>query len=227
MASHGLISFFSSSLFLHLLLPITNAFTLEIINNCPYTVWAAALPGGGRQLNPSQNWTFSIASNTDNCRVWGRTNCEFKDGGVGRCETGDCGGRLECSTLGKAPYTGAGFTLNNTDGMDYYHLSLTKGFNVPMSLSPDNLSSKCKALQCSADIIGQCPAPLKAPGGCNDPCTVFRNEKECCTTAASCSKTPYNEFFKHLCPQAWSYPKDNSTITCPAGTKFRVTFCPI
>nr|P83959.1 RecName: Full=Thaumatin-like protein [Phaseolus vulgaris] len=26
----------------------------EIVNNCPYTVWAAASPGGGRRLDRGQ-----------------------------------------------------------------------------------------------------------------------------------------------------------------------------
>ena len=31
----------------------------EIQNQCPYTVWAAAVPGGGRRLEGGQSWTIN------------------------------------------------------------------------------------------------------------------------------------------------------------------------
>jgi hypothetical protein len=38
---------------------LINAATLEFRNQCPYTVWAAAVPGGGQRLDPGQSWTIT------------------------------------------------------------------------------------------------------------------------------------------------------------------------
>uniref|UniRef100_J3LRC7 Thaumatin-like protein n=1 Tax=Oryza brachyantha TaxID=4533 RepID=J3LRC7_ORYBR len=84
--------------------------------------------------------------------------------------------------------------------------------------------------RCAAAITPQCPGELRAAGGCNSACTVFREDKYCCTGSAanSCGPTSYSEFFKRLCPDAYSYPKDDpsSTYTCPGGTNYHVIFCP-
>jgi len=37
---------------------LSNAATFEFRNQCPYTVWAAAVPGGGQRLDPGQSWTI-------------------------------------------------------------------------------------------------------------------------------------------------------------------------
>ncbi|KAK8549747.1 hypothetical protein V6N13_073525 [Hibiscus sabdariffa] len=42
-------------------------------------------------------------------------------------------------------------------------------------------SGGCHNIQCTADIIGECPDVLRAPGGCNNPCTVFQTNEYCCT----------------------------------------------
>ena len=91
------------------------------------------------------------------------------------------------------------------------------GFNVPMDFLPAGGGSGC-------------PAALQAPGGCDNPCTVFKTDEYCCTGSAanSCGPTDYSRFFKGLCPDAYSYPKDDdtSTYTCPGGTNYNVVFCP-
>ncbi|KAI8546367.1 hypothetical protein RHMOL_Rhmol07G0111600 [Rhododendron molle] len=78
-------------------------------------------------------------------------------------------------------------------------------------------SGGCCGITCIADINGQCPNELRAPGGCNNPCTVFTN----------CGPTNYPRFFKDRCPEAYSYNKDDqtSTFTCPSGTNYTVVFC--
>ena len=105
-------------------------------------------------------------------------------------------------------------------------ISLVDGFDVPMEFSPT--SGGCtRGINCTEDIIGQCPNELKAPGGCNNPCTVFKTDQYCCDSG-KCGPTNYSRFFKTRCPDAYSYPKDDqtSTFTCPAGTNYRVVFCP-
>lgn len=64
-------------LLLQFLFNYIHASNIQIENNCPYTVWAAASPGGGRRLDQGQTWTLNWPSGTSPARVWGRTNCSF------------------------------------------------------------------------------------------------------------------------------------------------------
>lgn len=204
----------------------TDAATFTIQNQCPYTVWAAAVPGGGQRLDRSQTWTINVAPGTERARIWARTKCTFNAAGQGHCETGDCGGLLRCKAYGQPPNTLAEYALNTkTNNLDFFDISLVDGFNVPMAFTP--ISNKCRGIRCTADINGQCPRELKAPGGCNNPCTVFKTDQYCCNSG-KCGPTNYSRFFKQRCPDAYSYPKDDqtSTFTCPGGTNYRVVFCP-
>ncbi|XP_043718056.1 protein P21-like [Telopea speciosissima] len=222
--------FFSFSFFFCgvLFTTFTHATTFYILNQCPYTVWAAASPGGGQQLNPGQSWTINVAAGTSMARIWGRTNCNFDANGNGRCDTGDCG-RLVCQGWGVPPNTLAEYALNQYGNLDFFDISLVDGFNIPMVFTPTNpMSSSCRAISCTADINGQCPGPLQTAGGCKNPCTVYRTPEYCCT-AGSCGPTDYSRFFKDRCPDAYSYPQDDatSTFTCPGGTQnYNVIFCP-
>ncbi|MQL88292.1 hypothetical protein Taro_020848 [Colocasia esculenta] len=212
---------------LPLLFTLTQAATFEIVNRCPYTVWAAATPGGGSQLNPGQSWTIFVNAGTRGGRVWGRTGCSFDGSGRGSCQTGDCGGVLRCTGAGRPPTTLAEYTLNGDNNRDFFDISLVDGFNVPMDFSPT--SGGCRGIRCSADINGQCPAVLRFPGGCYNPCNVYRTHEYCCTDPNRyCGPTDLSRFFKDRCRDAYSYPRDDpsSTFICPGGTNYRVVFCP-
>ncbi|XP_022922344.1 protein P21-like [Cucurbita moschata] len=211
----------------------THAAIFEIRNNCDFTVWAAAVPGGGQQLNQTDVWTLEVKPDVTNARIWARTNCNFDASGRGRCETGDCGGLLHCQAYGTPPTTLAEYISYQFDilNLDIGDISLTDGFNVPIEFSPT--SSECTGgnISCKADINRQCPKELKAPGGCNNPCTVFGGDRYCCTARdSSCGSTGYSRFFKNMCPYAYSYPKDIAPVvfTCPGGTNYNYTviFCP-
>ncbi|CAI9784555.1 unnamed protein product [Fraxinus pennsylvanica] len=204
----------------------TNAATFNIRNHCPFTVWAAGVPGGGRQLRSGQTWRIDVAAGTTAARIWARTGCSFDRSGHGRCQTGDCNGLYQCQDYGAPPNTLAEYSLNQSNNLDFFDISLVEGFNVPMEFSPT--SGWCnRGIHCTADINGQCPNELRAPGGCNNACTVFKSDQYCCNFG-SCSETNYSRFFKDRCRDAYSYPKDNhaSTFTCPGGTNYRVVFCP-
>ncbi|MQM11024.1 hypothetical protein Taro_043926 [Colocasia esculenta] len=224
---------------LPLLFALAHAATFQIVNRCSYTVWAGAVPGGGRRLNRGQSWTLNVSPGTKMARIWPRTGCSFDASGRGRCRTGDCGGVLQCRGFGQPPNTLAEYALNQFGNMDFYDISVIDGFNVPMEFSPANKADledastppanvKCQRIRCTADLIGQCPRELRAPGGCNNPCTVFKTDQYCCNSG-SCGPTTYSRFFKTRCPDAYSYPKDDptSTFTCPGGTNYRVVFCPL
>ncbi|KAI7747543.1 hypothetical protein M8C21_016745, partial [Ambrosia artemisiifolia] len=185
----------STFLLLAFIFHTTNAAVFTIRNNCRYTVWAGAVPGGGRQLTPGQTWSLSVAPGTTGGRIWPRTNCNFDGSGRGRCQTGDCNGLLQCQNYGTPPNTLAEYALNQYQNLDFFDISLVDGFNVPLSFRP-NSGGCTRGISCTADINGQCPSQLRAPGG----------------------------FFKTRCPDAYSYPKDDptSTFTCPGGTNYNV-----
>ncbi|XP_057775795.1 thaumatin-like protein [Salvia miltiorrhiza] len=220
--------FLACILTITLLSTAASAATFDVTNRCTYTVWAAAAwpssPPNGRRLDSGQSWQVIVPPGTVQARIWGRTNCNG-----GRCETGDCNnGALECTGYGQAPNTLAEFALNQPNNLDFVDISLVDGFNIPMEFSP-TVAGVCRNLRCSAPINEQCPNELRAPGGCNNPCTVYNTNQYCCTNGpGSCGPTPLSRFFKDRCPDAYSYPQDDPTslFTCPAGTNYRVVFCP-
>ncbi|XP_060173116.1 thaumatin-like protein [Lycium barbarum] len=199
---------------------------IDIRNNCPFTVWAAAVPWGGRRLDYGGIWRVQTNSTTHG-RIWGRTNCNFDASGRGRCQTGDCKGLLECQDNGKPPSTLAEYAFNQFGNKDFFDISLVDGFNLPMEFSPASTDKCSSRISCTADIIGQCPNELRTPGGCNNPCTVFGIGIYCCTSGR-CDPTYISKFFKDRCPDSYTYPQDDSTstFTCPSGINYRVVFCP-
>jgi hypothetical protein len=223
MASSALLPLLISSF---LLFALANAATFTVTNQCSYTVWAAASPGGGQQLNSGDTWTVDVAAGTTSARIWGRTGCSFDSNGNGKCDTGDCG-KLACTGYGSPPNTLAEFSLDQFSNLDFNDISLVDGFNIPMNFVP---VSGCTTdfAHCSADVNAQCPSELKTTGGCLNPCQVYKTDEYCCTSGGSCEPTTLSEYFKNLCPQAYSYPKDDATsiFTCPTGTNYNIVFCP-
>uniref|UniRef100_A0A453DXJ6 non-specific serine/threonine protein kinase n=1 Tax=Aegilops tauschii subsp. strangulata TaxID=200361 RepID=A0A453DXJ6_AEGTS len=221
-------------LFLLLLAATSEATTFYITNGCPYTIWPAALPiGGGMQLDPGKPWTLNTGD-TNTTRLWARTGCSFDGNGTGTCQTGDCGGLLACKANGRPPNTIAEFRLGGFSSQDFFDISFVEGFNVPMDFLPVPAKGGpgcSKGPRCGANITAQCPTSLKAPGGCNSPCTVFKQDRYCCTRSAAnnCSTTDYSDFFKKMCPDAYSYPMDDatSTFSCPAGTNYKLQGTPM
>ncbi|KAF7138989.1 hypothetical protein RHSIM_Rhsim07G0093100 [Rhododendron simsii] len=209
-----------SSGFKELLLPfsVSKATVSTLFGGPPYLVVAAALSRARLTLN--------IAPGTTGGRVWDRTGCNFDGASQGRCRTGDCGGVLQCRGYGQPPNTLAEYSLNQYQNLDFIDISLVDGFNVPMEFSPT--SGGCTStIRCIADINGQCPNKLRALGGCNNMCTVYKTNQYCCNSG-SCGPTPLSRFFKERCPNAYSYRKDDPTslFTCFGGTNYRVAFCP-
>uniref|UniRef100_A0ACD5VN92 Uncharacterized protein n=1 Tax=Avena sativa TaxID=4498 RepID=A0ACD5VN92_AVESA len=140
-----------------------------------------------------------------------------------------------CTNYSQPPNTLAEFTISQGQTkQDFFDISLIDGFNVPMDFLPVPVQGRSgcgKGPRCPANITSQCPSELKAPDGCNDACTVFNQDRYCCTgnAASNCSSTNYSVFFKQMCPDAYSYPMDdNSTIfSCSTGTNYQIIFCPL
>ncbi|KAJ1416095.1 Thaumatin, conserved site [Sesbania bispinosa] len=199
----------------------------SVTNRCNYTVWAAAVPGGGIRLDSGESWGLNVTNGTSGGRIWGRTNCSFDSTGRGKCETGDCGGVLECESYGTPPNTVVEFALNKYNELDFFDISVVDGFNIPLQFIPSN--NACSSVNCTGNINEECPGQLKVAGGCQNPCTAFNTTQYCCNDgSARCGPTTYSRFFKDRCPDAYSYPNDDatSTFTCMGGTNYTVVFCP-
>ncbi|KAL6987950.1 hypothetical protein U1Q18_013696 [Sarracenia purpurea var. burkii] len=186
------------------------------------------LTDGGQRLDHGQTWTIN-GTRARGGQIWARTSCSFDENGLGSCETGDCGGHLQCQTHGQPPHTFVEYVLTTQDyELDFFNISLVKGFNVPIQLIiPDPKYAFCaQGIGCTADITGQCPSELRVSGGCNDPCTLFKTDNYCCSE--SCGPTKFSRFFKQSCPDAVSYPRDYkvNTYTCVGATYYDIVFCP-
>jgi len=228
---------------------LAGSHTFTTSNFCPYTVWVGALgasgqitPGnGGWALSPGQSFSVSVADGWSG-RFWGRTGCSFDSTGKGTCQTGDCGGNLQCSPAGgqsaggQPPASLAEFTLSGFGGQDFYDVSLVDGYNLPLQITPtagtyqkkSNVSIyDCGVAGCLADLNSQCPALLQkknttgAVVACLSACEYFHTDPYCCAglnnTSANCkpSRWPvnYSAVFKTACPTAYSYAYDDPTST--------------
>lgn len=88
-------------------LPFARAATVPLLitNRCRETIWPGLYTANGTgpkdlgfELASRSTRNLSVFSDW-NGRVWGRTNCSFDGAGMGRCGSGDCGGRLGCGGI--------------------------------------------------------------------------------------------------------------------------------
>uniref|UniRef100_A0A0D9UW22 non-specific serine/threonine protein kinase n=1 Tax=Leersia perrieri TaxID=77586 RepID=A0A0D9UW22_9ORYZ len=240
MAARGTMTPCTHHLLFLLLLIAANtnhAATLNITNLCSFTVWPAAVPvGGGMRLDAGMSWALDVPAGTASGIVWARTGCSFNANGNGSCQTGDCGGVLSCMNKGNPPMTLAEFSFNQSNRQDFFDISLLQGFNVPMDFLPvpeqiQGAAACSKGAHCSENVTSQCPRELKVPGGCNSACNVFKQDKYCCTGNGTnaCEPTTYSLSLVRMCPDAYSYSRDDSSstqFTCPSGTNYQIIFCP-
>lgn len=232
-------------LLLALMVPGSFSTTFTFTNKCSYPVWPAALSNAGKPQFPSTGFRLANGASQSLAapagwagRFWARTGCTDNNGRL-TCATGDCGsGQLECNGAGGAPPTTlAEFTLNGDGGKDFYDVSLVDGFSLPLSVVPQG-GSGCGSTACAANVNEVCPPQLSVKGsdgstiGCKSACLALNEPQYCCTgefnTAETCPPTDYSRIFKNACPQAYSYAFDDktSTITCPTGVNYDISFCP-
>ncbi|KAK6135179.1 hypothetical protein DH2020_031075 [Rehmannia glutinosa] len=232
------ISFFTNSF----------AFIFTITNNCPYTIWPGTLAGSGTPQLPATGFQldsgYTIAIPTVpgwSGRIWARTGCTFDATGVGSCQTGDCGGRLECNGLGATPPASLfEITLGIGDQKDFYDVSIVDGYNLPLVAGPRGVYGGCNATGCVADINMGCPRELQVIGSdegeggvvaCKSACEAFGLDQYCCSgefaNPTTCRPSFYSGIFKRACPRVYSYAFDDgtSTFTCKAS-EYAIIFCP-
>ncbi|CAH9110991.1 unnamed protein product [Cuscuta europaea] len=194
-----------------------------------------ALPTTGFQLKSGQSVSIPCTPKWSG-RIWARTGCTFDTSGAGSCETGDCGGKLECSGMGgKSPCSLFEITLGGWQDKDFYDVSLVDGYNLPMIIAP--LGAQCNSTGCVSNLNMGCPTELQMVGGagavigCKSACEAFQMPEYCCSeeyaNPTTCKPSFYSKIFKNACPSAYSYAFDDgtSTFTCKAD-QYQITFCP-
>ncbi|XP_062147458.1 pathogenesis-related thaumatin-like protein 3.5 [Alnus glutinosa] len=223
--------------------------TFTITNNCPHTIWPGTLAGAGTPQLGTTGFRLDFGQSVKipttpgwSGRIWARTGCIFDELGVGKCQTGDCGGRLECDGIGATPPTSLfEITLGAGNEKDFYDVSMVDGYNLPLIAAPSGVYGACNATGCASDINNMgCPKELQVVGGgeegggvvaCKSACEAFRLDEYCCSgefaNPTTCQPSFYSTIFKRACPRAYSYAFDDgtSTFTCKAND-YGIVFCP-
>ncbi|KAK6255207.1 Thaumatin family - like 10 [Theobroma cacao] len=235
--------------FLPLFFYSSHSCTFTITNNCPYTIWPGTLAGSGTPPLPTTGFQLDSGQSVRipsvpgwSGRIWGRTGCSFDALGAGSCQTGDCGGRLECDGNGATPPASLfEITLGAGNDLDFYDVSIVDGYNLPLVAAPRGVYGACNATGCASDLNMGCPKELQVVGGdggaaglvvaCKSACEAFRLDQYCCSgefaNPTTCRPTFYSTIFKRACPRAYSYAYDDgtSTFTCKAYD-YQIIFCP-
>ncbi|XP_004146195.1 thaumatin-like protein 1b [Cucumis sativus] len=233
------------------LLGTGNSATFTILNQCAYTVWPGLSSGAdspqlsttGFVLEVGKSNAITIPSGWSG-RIWARTYCSQDSTGRFTCATADCGSRtIDCKGKGATPpATFAEITLNGLDGLDFYDISLVDGYNLPISITPQNGTEigggNCPTVECAKDINSHCPAKLRLTDrdgsgkgvACKSACEAFGDAKYCCSdefgSPDTCKPSSYSQFFKSACPRAYTYAyEDGNTFGCN-GANYLITFCP-
>lgn len=222
--------------------------TITLVNRTDETIWAGATPGAlsgasGWKLSAGEAVSFHVPDHY-NARIWGRTGCQFGPHGRGHCQTGDCGGRFQCSGWGQIPATLAEFDMDSYDHLDFYDVSMVDGTNLPMYINTvggstrDKINSRgCeRGRGCTTTV--RCPAALRVRAAgkvvaCISPCARFGTDRYCCRGqfAKGCSPAhtwpvDYALVFKRAEPYAYSWSGDDasSVFTCSGGCSYRIVF---
>lgn len=231
-----------------LLIPIafSDGIQLILVNNCNYSVWPGvlgsaghpSLENGGFHLAVGEEVVFEVPNGWSG-RIWGRQGCGFDGLGRGRCETGDCGGVLQCKGAGGAPPATVVELTFGTDRspLHYYDVSLVDGFNLPVTVAPVGGGVGCGVAGCEVDLNACCPSKFEVKGqggravGCKSACLALGADKYCCrgnyASPASCKPTLFSHLFKAICPRAYSFAYDDaSSLNMCRASRYLITFCP-
>ncbi|XP_021858764.2 pathogenesis-related thaumatin-like protein 3.5 [Spinacia oleracea] len=236
------------TILLILIFPYTVSSTFTVTNNCPFTIWPGTLSGSGTPALSSTGFQLDSGKSARleavpgwSGRIWARTGCKFDVTGAGKCQTGDCGGRLECDGSGATPPASLfEITLGQGSNKDFYDVSMVDGYNLPLVAWPTGTNgAACNATGCISDLNMGCPKELQVMGGdggggviaCKSACEAFGLDHYCCSgqfaNPTTCQPSFYSQVFKRACPRAYSYAFDDasSTFTCKAYN-YAIVFCP-
>ncbi|KAB5516308.1 hypothetical protein DKX38_026956 [Salix brachista] len=215
-------------------------------NKCPFPIWPATaantghpvIADGGFYL-PSAETQRIYAPWDWKGRFWARTGCNFTSNRQPACETGDCDGRLACDGLiGTPPVTLVQISVQADQSKpNFYDVSLVDGYNLPISVTTKQTSSKCTIGGCSKDLKKSCPEELRVVNkhgdivACKSACLAFNLDSFCCSneygSPEKCKPSVYSKMFKDACPYYYSYAFDSPAplVNC-ASKEYVLTFCP-
>ncbi|KAI8143157.1 thaumatin [Fennellomyces sp. T-0311] len=209
--------------------------TINVVNNCEDTISVGVLTNGKSSSGPEQSFDLSPGSSQSisksdkwGGRVWGRHDCKGKNSkGCGTPGTGN-------------PASLAEFFFKGSGDHDYYDISLVDGYNLPMTITPDESggggsSGKYKCGSPSCDVP-KCPneyAIVDDNGkvtGCQSSCSKTSSDEHCCKgdhdDPEVCKPDAQSKSVKDACPDAYSFAYDDqtSTFNCQVS-KYTVKFC--
>ncbi|KAH7515646.1 hypothetical protein FEM48_Zijuj10G0048600 [Ziziphus jujuba var. spinosa] len=100
---------------------------------------------------------WPLAKSNGSTRPW---LLQTTDSGDFHCLIGDCGSNKvgcggESDLLQPTSTTIVAFTLNATDGMDYYVITLQNGFNLPKTMDPTDKSGRDECTTASVDRVSE------------------------------------------------------------------------
>ena len=216
-----------------------DAATVNLRNNCSYTVYPGIFPAGlfsngGWSMAPGASVTFNISGSG---RLWGRTGCNGAS--PAQCTTGQCGGvGLQCAGTTGVPNTSLFEFTINASGTDWYNVSYVDAIDNTITVTTSNTSCTGPS-SCSEAVKTNCPAGLRSGSVCLSPCTRYNTDQFCCRGAFGTPQTcntsawtgeaqTYLNNVHTFCPLSYAYAYDEPSgalRTCPTGTAFNVTFC--
>lgn len=167
-----------------------SGYRINFVSNCPQTLFLGALgpsqvmpregtwelpPQGRLTIDIPPDWLSTAGKPVIGPRFWARTGCQV-DAALDKaqCETGDCGGKLDCSQArlaGQTPVSLVEFCFYCGDGLTYWDVSLVDGYNISIDVTPEQPFNAtrpgdpdnpfwCKTNLCKsgADLREICPA---------------------------------------------------------------------
>jgi len=172
---------------------------ITFVNRSGQTVWVAGINGNGVpnpmdvggwdwELPDGASKTITVPYGWDSGRFWPRTGCTATGDNGLKCQTGDCNGLRNCVASGNPPASLAEFTLDggaaNPGGNDNYNASFVDGWNLLLTIEPDQPQGSgdppfCGVAGCAT--TPKCPDWGKTTGGCLSPCQVGHDTRYCCT----------------------------------------------
>ncbi|KAL5710902.1 hypothetical protein ACHQM5_021411 [Ranunculus cassubicifolius] len=219
-----------------------------LVNNCHYPIWPGIqansghfLPEqGGFYLPPLSHRSFPAPTSQWSGRMWARTGCTSNNGHF-ICATGDCGGKLQCNGAGGLPpATLAQFSIHHGNkDQSSYSVSVVDGFNIPLTITPHEGHGVCPVIGCKSDLVAMCPSHMqhRSDNGhgpvvaCKSGCEAVRSDELCCrgqfNSPNTCKATAYSNFFKHHCPEMYTFPHDTPSLVhdCSSPRELKVIFC--
>ncbi|GAA6058552.1 hypothetical protein JCM10212_006991 [Sporobolomyces blumeae] len=228
--------------------------TIEIVNECDFSVWPAvsAFSGNEEAYTDEPGWEAKPGSkkaitvpSTWMGRIWGRRACVTDTSGKLVCVAGGCDNGLDCGEAVLAEATALELRLQSSTNGQYDVIDLQNGggWSIPTKVSPE--ATKCAEIECTPDLEG-CPKEemqLKDSYGvilgCASACFAGVGEAEiqCCMgdhqTSDTCTSDMIfaYDYFKAPCKNSYAYFQDRKATTvdilCPAegDPGFTLTFC--